>query len=81
MLSNSRSVIASYADQSDGWGYGVMYHHRNRYSLAVTSTSGDIGVVLSMDLSDVLFVRKTKYMEYLKTLKKPAFWSEVFTRD
>jgi len=75
------SVIASYSDQADDWGYGLMYHYRNRYSLAVTSTSGDVGVLLSMDLSDALFERKSKYKNYLQNLEKPSFWSEVFTKD
>ena len=75
------SVIASYSDQVDDWGYGLMYHYRNRYSLAVTSTSGDVGVLLSMDFSDALFERKAKYKDYLQNLDKPSFWSEVFTKD
>jgi len=84
-MQNARgwSVVAAYSNLSDqdDWGYGLMYHYRNRFSLGLTSTEGDIGVLLSVDLSDKLFERKAKYNGYLQELEKPSFWKEVFTRN
>lgn len=84
-MQNARgwSVVAVHTDlnaKSD-WGYGLMYHYRNRYSFGLTSTEGEVGVLLSVDLSDKLFERKAKYKNYLQEAKKPSFWQGVFTED
>ena len=81
-MQNARgwSIIATYTHLNSGkdWGYGLMYHYRNRYSIGLTSTDGNAGLILSLDLSDKFFERKTKYKSYLENLRKPSFWREVF---
>ena len=74
------SVIAAYNEVEDGraWGAGLMYHYRNRFSLGVTSTKGDVGVLLSIDLSDKLFERKEKYKSYLEKVDRDAFSDVLF---
>lgn len=45
------SVIASYTDRPgvNGWAYGAMVHFGNAYSIGVTSRSGDLGILASLD--------------------------------
>ena len=73
------SLVASYTNLSgqDNWGYGAMVHWRNKFSLGVTDTDGDLGVFVNANLSDLFFERKAKYQQYLKGLEKVDLTSVI----
>lgn len=69
------SLVAAYSNrhQNRDWSYGVMLHAGDGYNLAVTSTaSGDVGVLLNLNLATRFFGKKREYVDYLKALRKPS---------
>lgn len=77
------SIVASYTNltRSDDWGFGGMVHLNNKYSLGLTSTDGELGVFLSLDLSDKLFARKQKYLSYLQEAEKRGLRELLFAGE
>lgn len=74
------SVVASYTNLTgfDDWGLGGMVHVNNRYSFGLTSTDGELGIFLSMDLSERVFNRKQKYLSYLQEAEKRGLRDLLF---